>query len=124
MSCLCCNKERDGPQHTYQSACCCRCCCYSCCSCVNGPLLQCTQTGLRVFPSGRRRDREERAGVVVRGGEAKEEKKEKERGITRRMEVRCLLMLWICAASNVSWQPPTGAANHSIAVTGGSTHCR
>lgn len=92
MSCPCCNKERDRPQHTYQSACCCRCCCcccYSCCWCVNGPLLQCTQTGLRVRPSGRRRDGEERARVVVRGGgEAKEEKKEKERGIARRMEVR------------------------------------
>lgn len=42
------------------------------------------------------------------------------------MEDRWLLMLRIgfCAASTVSWQPPLGAANHSSAVTDGSTLCR
>lgn len=72
----------------------------------------------------RRGNRKERLRVLVRGWQAKEEKKGER--IAIRMEVRCLPMprSWCCAASTVSWQPPPRRANHSTAVTYGPTHCR
>ncbi|KAM3624020.1 uncharacterized protein V6R79_018156 [Siganus canaliculatus] len=70
MSCLCCRKETGLSTPTSPLS--------------PLPLL----LFLAVCRREMRREREERARVVVvRGREAKEEKKEKERGITRRMEI-------------------------------------
>jgi len=79
MSCLCCRREGERPQHTYQSACCCYSCCW--CVCVHGPLLQCcSKRPVRVRRREGRRDRErESKGGRMRRRGKEGQKRERER---------------------------------------------